>query len=105
MIHEITDDNFETEIKKSNLPVLIDFWAPWCGPCKMLNPIMEEINKIMKDKIKICKMNIDESPKIPSELGIRGIPTMIIFKSGKMIDTKVGMHSQSVIEEWLNSKL
>jgi thioredoxin 1 len=105
MTKEITDNDFEQEVINSSEPVLIDFWAEWCGPCRMLTPIVEELSKEMGDKIKIVKMNIDDHPGSPSSLGIRSIPTMVIFKDGKQVSTKVGVLPKNSIKEWIESSI
>jgi thioredoxin 1 len=105
MATEITDNNFEEEVLKSTTPVLVDFWAEWCGPCKMLSPVIDEISKEMAAKLKVVKINIDTSPNVPSKLGIRGIPTMILFKDGEQVATKVGALPKASITEWVNSIL
>lgn len=105
MTQEINDGDFEKEVTKSKEPVLIDFWAEWCGPCKMLTPVIDQLSEEMKGKVKIVKMNIDENPEIPSTLGVRGIPTLMIFKDGKQISTKVGAHPKNKLEEWINSSI
>ena len=105
MTKEITDSEFEQEVTNSKEPVLIDFWAEWCGPCKMLSPIIEQLSVEMKDKIKIVKMNIDDNPEAPSSLGIRSIPTMMIFKEGKPVATKVGAIPKNSIKEWIDLSL
>lgn len=105
MAENVTDTNFEQEVINSSTPVLVDFWAEWCGPCKMLAPILEELTKSMAGKVKIVKMDVDQNPKIPSEIGIRGIPTMILYKDGKQLGTKVGAVPKATLEEWINSLL
>lgn len=98
----ITDTQFESEVLKSKGLVLVDFWAEWCGPCRQLLPIMEELSGEVSDKIKIYKMNVDESPATPANLGIRSIPSLLMFRDGKLIDTKIGLNSKSVITDWIN---
>ena len=101
----INDSQFEQEVLKSDGLVLVDFWAEWCGPCRQLTPILEEVSKNMDGKVKICKMNVDEAPNPASNFEIRSIPTMFLFKNGEKIDTKVGFNSQASIEDWLNSHI
>ena len=101
----INDSQFETEVLNSKGLVLVDFWAEWCGPCRQLTPILEEVSKNMDGKVKVCKMNVDEAPNTASSFEIRSIPTMFLFKNGEKIDTKVGFNSQATIEEWLNSHI
>ncbi len=103
--HIITDNNFDEEIKNSHLPILIDFWAEWCGPCKQIGPMLEEIGAEKKDKLKIFKLNIDENPETPQKFGVRGIPTLMLFKDGKLIDTKVGNLPKNILESWLDPNL
>ncbi len=105
MTKEITDSEFEQEVTNSKEPVLIDFLAEWCGPGKMLGPIIEQLSVEMKDKIKIVKMNIDDNPEAPSSLGIRSIPTMMIFKNGKPVATKIGAIPKNSIKAWIDSSL
>tara|TARA_B110000196_G_C20750418_1_gene477428 strand:- start:235 stop:555 length:321 start_codon:yes stop_codon:yes gene_type:complete len=103
--HVINDNNFDKEIKNSKLPVLVDFWAEWCGPCKQIGPMLEEIAESKKDKLKIFKINIDENPNTPQKFGVRGIPTLMLFKDGNLIDTKVGSLPKNAIESWLDPNL
>ena len=103
--HIITDSNFDEEIKNSKVPILVDFWAEWCGPCKQIGPILEEIAIEQESKIKILKLNIDENPETPQKFGVRGIPTLMLFKDGKLVDTKVGSLPKSMLESWLDSNL
>ena len=99
------DDNFEKDIAESKVSVLVDFWAEWCGPCKQIGPILEEIAMEHESKIKVLKINIDENPQTPQKYGIRGIPTLMLFKKGKLIDTKVGSLPKSSLEVWLQDNL
>lgn len=101
----IKDSEFETEVKGSSVPVLVDFFAEWCGPCRQLGPVLEEVSKEMGDKLKIVKMNIDESPETPTNFGVRGIPTMIMFKNGEAVATKVGSMPKSKLTEWIQSQI
>ena len=99
------DQTFENDISSNELPVVVDFGAEWCGPCKVLDPILEEIAEENKDKVKIYKMNIDENPMTPQKYGIRGIPTIMIFKKGELVDTKVGSLPKTALETWIQSNL
>ena len=103
--HIITDSSFDEEIKNSQLPILVDFWAEWCGPCKQIGPILEDIGETKKDKLKILKLNIDENPQTPQKFGVRGIPTLMLFKEGKLVDTKVGSLPKNMLESWLEPNL
>lgn len=104
-IHHVTDDSFETEVLKSDLPVLVDYWAEWCGPCKMIAPILDEIASEYSGKLKIAKLNIDENQGTPPKFGIRGIPTLMLFKSGNAEATKVGALSKSQLTTFIDSNI
>ena len=101
-MQSIKDNEFQKEVLDSKGLVLVDFWAEWCGPCRQLGPVLEEVSKEMGDTVKICKMNVDEAPNTAAQFGIRSIPTMFLFKDGKQIDVKVGFNAQSAITSWLN---
>jgi thioredoxin 1 len=100
-----TDDNFEGEVLKSDKPVLIDFWAPWCGPCKSIGPIVEELAGELKDSVKFMKLNVDENQKTAVDYGVRSIPTLILFKSGKVLDTLIGLVPKTRLEEFVKKSL
>ncbi len=104
-IKNLSLDNFDNEISGSNIPVLVDFWAEWCGPCKMLGPILEEISVDLKDKLQVVKVNLDENQDLAMKYSIRSIPTLLLFKGGELIDTKVGLLPKSDLVEWLSSKI
>jgi thioredoxin 1 len=104
-IVHVTDDTFDAEVLQSSLPVLVDYWADWCGPCKMIAPILDEIADEYDGKVKIAKLNIDESPKTPPNYGIRGIPTLMLFKGGDVEATKVGAVSKSQLTAFIDSNL
>ena len=101
----VSDSDFDTRVLKSEKPVLVDFWAEWCGPCKMIGPSLEEISEEMADKVTILKLNIDDHPDAPSKYGVRGIPTMILFKDGEVAQTKVGAAPKSELKNWLETSL
>jgi len=100
-----TDENFETLVIKSEKPTVVDFWAYWCGPCKQSGPALEEISEEMKDQVTIAKHNIDEEPNTPTKYGIRGIPTMLLFKDGELKATKVGATTKSNILTWIKENI
>ena len=102
---KVTDENFEQEVLKANKPTLVDFWAEWCGPCKQIGPILEEISNEMNDQVIIAKHNIDEDPNQPTKYGIRGIPTMLLFKNGELRATKVGATTKPNIVSWIKENI
>ena len=105
MAIEATDNTFKKEVLESKGTVLVDFWAEWCGPCKQLLPHVEQLSKDMEGKVKVVKVNIDKSPDTPQSFGVRGIPTLILFKDGKQVATKVGSLPKSSLYEWVESNI
>jgi len=104
-IVEVSDDTFEQEVLRSETPVLVDYWAEWCGPCKMIAPVLEEIASEYEGRLKVAKLNIDDNPATPPKYGIRGIPTLMLFKNGQVEATKVGAVSKSQLAAFLDSNL
>ena len=102
---DISDDNFDSEVLKSDKPVLTDFWAEWCGPCKVLGPVIDEVAEDYSDRVKFVKLNIDNNPSNTQKFGIRGIPTLLLFKNGEKIDTSVGVLSKSELASFLDKNL
>lgn len=104
-IVHVSDDTFEQEVLKADQPVLVDYWAEWCGPCKMIAPILEEVAETYNGKLKIAKLNIDDNPETPPKFGIRGIPTLMLFKNGNVEATKVGALSKSQLAAFIDSNI
>jgi len=102
-IMHVTDDSFEKEVLQSDQAVLVDYWAEWCGPCKQIAPALDEIGEELQGKMTIAKVNIDENPMTPSNYGVRGIPTLMLFKNGEVADMKVGALPKSKLKEWIES--
>ena len=105
LIKHVTDASFEADVLKSGKPVLVDYWAEWCGPCKAIAPILDELSAQYGDKLQIAKMNVDENSEVPGKFGIRGIPTLMLFKGGELVATKVGAMPKVQLTEFLNSHL
>lgn len=104
MLH-VTDDSFEEEVLSSELPVLVDFWAEWCGPCRAIAPLLDDISREYEARLKVAKLDVDESPKTPSNYGVRGIPTLMIFKAGEVEGTKIGALSKSDLNAFIEKHI
>src|ERR1700742_255030 len=102
-VGEVSDATVETEVLKASSPVVVDFWAEWCGPCRMIGPALEEISGTMGDKVKIVKLNVDESPKTASKYGVMSIPTLMVFKGGEMASRQVGAAPKAKLQQWISS--
>ena len=105
MTAHVTDQSFENDVLKSSEPVVVDFWAEWCGPCRMIAPALEEISNEMAGKVKIVKLNVDENPRVAAQFGIRSIPTLMIFKSGQLAAQKVGAASKGDLSKWISASV
>ena len=105
LIHHVTDDTFEPEVLKSSVPVLVDYWAEWCGPCKAIAPVLEEVAKEYSGKLKVAKMDVDANTEVPKKYNIRGIPTLMLFKNGNMEAMKVGAMSKSQLTAFLDTNI
>ena len=101
----VSDDSFEADVLKAEGPVLVDFWAEWCGPCKQIGPALEEISEEQSGKLTVAKVNIDQNQMTPSKLGVRGIPTLVLFKNGEEVSRQVGAMAKSRIQEWIDSAI
>ena len=101
----LTGENFESEVIKSQKPVLVDFWAEWCPPCLMVAPILEKLSEEYKDKVKICKLNVDEAPEVANRFGVSSIPTLILFKGGKEAGRQIGALPEETLKKWIDSGL
>jgi thioredoxin 1 len=104
-IHHVSDASFEEEVLKSDAPVLVDYWAEWCGPCKMIAPILDEVARDYGERVRVVKVNVDENQAVPARYGIRGIPTLMLFRNGAVVETKVGAMSKSQLTQFLDSHL
>jgi thioredoxin 1 len=104
-IKQVSNDSFEADVLKAETPVLVDYWAEWCGPCKMIAPILDEVSRDYADKLNVAKVNVDENQEIASKYGIRGIPTLMLFRNGAVVATKVGALSKSQLTAFLDSNL
>ncbi len=102
---KVTDETFEAEVLKSDTPVVLDFWAEWCGPCKMIGPSLEEISDEMAGKIKVVKINVDENPGVAGKMGIRSIPTLMLFKGGQLASQKVGASPKGALSKWIEDTI
>lgn len=101
----VTDDTFETEVVNSEIPVVVDFWAEWCGPCKQIGPALEELSTEYEGKVKIAKVNVDENPSMPAQLGVRGIPALFMFKDGQVISNKTGAAPKAALKGWIDESV
>lgn len=101
----VTDDEFNSVIANSELPVVVDFWAEWCGPCKQMSPHLEAVSEEMADKVKVAKINVDENPMVASKYGVRGMPTLMVFKDGKVAATHLGAMSKQAIADWIKQSV
>ena len=105
MPKQVTDDSFDSDVLKADGPVLVDFWAEWCGPCKQIAPALDDLDKVMGDRVTVAKVNIDDNPMTPSKYGVRGIPTLILFKGGQVSATKVGAIPASMLKSWVEENI
>ncbi len=101
----VTDATFDAEVRQSTIPVVVDFWAEWCGPCKQIGPALEELASQYEGKIKIAKVNVDDNPNSPAQLGVRGIPALFMFKDGQVVSNKVGAAPKAALQNWIDSAI
>ncbi|MCL4105005.1 UNVERIFIED_CONTAM: hypothetical protein GTU68_018712 [Idotea baltica] len=101
----VTDDTFETEVKQSDIPVLVDFWAEWCGPCKQIGPALEELSEEYAGKVKIVKVDVDSNPSSPASMGVRGIPALFMFKDGEVVSNKAGAAPKAALQSWIEESI
>ncbi len=103
--HPVTDATFDAEVRNSDIPVVVDFWAEWCGPCKQIGPALEELSDHYEGRVKIVKVNVDENPSTPAQMGIRGIPALFLFKDGAVVSNKVGAAPKAALQNWIDGAL
>ncbi len=103
--HAVTDATFDTEVRESDIPVVVDFWAEWCGPCKQIGPALEELSEEFEGKVKIAKVNIDSDPSAAAQLGVRGIPALFVFKDGQVVANKTGAAPKAALQSWINDAI
>jgi thioredoxin 1 len=101
----VTDDTFDTEVKQSDIPVVVDFWAEWCGPCKQIGPALEELSDELAGKVKIVKVNVDDNPNSPAQMGVRGIPALFLFKDGEVVSNKTGAAPKAALNDWIQASI
>ncbi|KAJ57228.1 thioredoxin [Actibacterium mucosum KCTC 23349] len=101
----VTDDTFDAEVKSADLPVVVDFWAEWCGPCKQIGPALEELSAELEGQVKIVKVNVDENPNSPGQLGVRGIPALFLFKDGQVVSNKTGAAPKAALQSWIQESI